>query len=62
MIIKGQSRSGNTTYVGNVKDLRAVNDWVRSFLHIAHGVDEGERQYREYPLNKALDLWCKQSK
>ena len=57
MIKRDKNANGQLRFKGSAQDLHHVNDWVRSFLHVALGEEKGEERYRNTRLIDALDLW-----
>ena len=45
MIKRDRNANGQLRFKGSAKDLHNVNDWVRSFFHIALGEEKGEERY-----------------
>lgn len=57
-LVRGTNKNGQLVFGGNLRDLRAINDWVQSFMHLSFGLEEGEKKYRQIRLTDALELWC----
>jgi hypothetical protein len=61
MIAKGRNASGQAVYVGNMKDLAAINDWAQALMHATYGPEEGERRYKSLSASAAFDVWAKKA-
>jgi len=57
-LVRGTNKNGQLVFSGNIRELRAINDWVQSFMHLSFGSEEGEKKYRQIRLKDALELWC----
>jgi len=57
-LVQGKRKNGQLVFAGNIRELRAINDWVQSFMHLSFGPEEGEKKYRQIRLIDALELWC----
>ena len=59
MLRMGRTGDGRQIVSGNMKDLKALNDWTQAMCHACWGPQQGERKYRNMTLLAVAGLWAK---
>lgn len=61
MIEKFQTENGRTYWRMPHQDLKVLTEWVQAMLHVIHGTEEGEKKFKNFRLQDALELWSNQT-
>ena len=59
MLKHQRNPSGQETFLGDMRTLRAMTDWARGYCRLAFGEVLGEKRFRSLPAKSVLDLWLR---